>query len=483
MKTLLLVDGSSYLYRAFHALPDLRTKKGEPTGAIYGVLNMLRKLHKDVRADYSAAIFDAKGKTFRDDLYAEYKANREAMPDELTFQVQALHEAIGAMGWPLLVVEGVEADDVIGTLTKEAERDGTRVVISTGDKDMAQLVSPAVTLVNTMSNETLDEAGVEKKFGVKPVRFVDYLTLIGDSIDNIPGVTEQIIVPAREIIHDRFNCLYHPLVGVSPIYACGLAATQGLRIQDNSARFFENHSSPGGILTAPGKIEESTAKRLKDYWEGNFSGANVGKVAVLGDDLKYQGMTVSPVDAQLVEQLRWTAETVCSVFRVPAHMVGVGPQPTHNNVQALLTGYYAQCLQALIEAAETVLDDGLGTGEKIGVEFDTSSLLRMDTATQVKSLTDAIGGSLMAVNEARVKLDLPPLAGGDSVFLQQQYFSLQALAERDANSPFSKPDAAPPGAQATGTETAKLLNDMLTRLQILEHREEALHEKMMGRRK
>jgi DNA polymerase-1 len=188
MKTLLLVDGSSYLYRAFHALPDLRTTRGEPTGAIYGVLNMLRKLHKDVRADYSAVIFDAKGKTFRDDVYPAYKANREAMPDELTFQVQALHEAIRAMGWPLLVVEGVEADDVIGTLTKQAEAEGTRVVISTGDKDMAQLVSPAVTLVNTMSNETLDEASVEKKFGVKPERFIDYLTLIGDSIDNIPGV-------------------------------------------------------------------------------------------------------------------------------------------------------------------------------------------------------------------------------------------------------------------------------------------------------
>ena len=342
---------------------------------------------------------------------------------------------------------------------------------------------------NTYVLKQRDNRGVVTKLYVlDPTRVKPLISPSGEvfydlNIDNIPGVTEQIIVPAREIIHDRFNCLYHPLVGVSPIYACGLAATQGLRIQDNSARFFENHSSPGGILTAPGKIEESTAKRLKDYWEGNFSGANVGKVAVLGDDLKYQGMTVSPVDAQLVEQLRWTAETVCSVFRVPAHMVGVGPQPTHNNVQALLTGYYAQCLQALIEAAETVLDDGLGTGEKIGVEFDTSSLLRMDTATQVKSLTDAIGGSLMAVNEARVKLDLPPLAGGDSVFLQQQYFSLQALAERDANSPFSKPDAAPPGAQATGTETAKLLNDMLTRLQILEHREEALHEKMMGRRK
>src|SRR5688572_4218747 len=149
---------------------------------------MLRKLHKDVAADYSAVVFDAKGKTFRDDVYPEYKATREKMPDDLGFQVEALHEAVDAMGWPRLVVAGVEADDVIGTLTKEAERMGARVIISTGDKDMAQLVSPAVTLVNTMSNETLDEAGVEKKFGVKPDRFLDYLTLIGDAIDNIPGV-------------------------------------------------------------------------------------------------------------------------------------------------------------------------------------------------------------------------------------------------------------------------------------------------------
>jgi DNA polymerase-1 len=149
---------------------------------------MLRKLHKDTPADYSAVVFDAKGKTFRDDMYAEYKANRERMPDELGFQVGALHEAIQAMGWPLLIVEGVEADDVIGTLTKQAGELGARVVISTGDKDMAQLVTPQVTLVNTMSNETLDEAGVEKKFGVTPDRFIDYLTLIGDAIDNIPGV-------------------------------------------------------------------------------------------------------------------------------------------------------------------------------------------------------------------------------------------------------------------------------------------------------
>jgi len=190
MKTLLLVDASSYLYRAFHALPDLRNKNGEPTGAVYGVLNMLRRLHRETRADYSACVFDAKGKTFREDAYAEYKANRPPMPDDLAAQIAPLHEAIEAMGWPLLIVEGVEADDVIGTLTRQAEARGVRVIISTGDKDIAQLVTPNVTLVNTMSNETLDEVGVEGKFGVKPERMVDYLTLIGDTVDNVPGVAK-----------------------------------------------------------------------------------------------------------------------------------------------------------------------------------------------------------------------------------------------------------------------------------------------------
>lgn len=188
MKTLLLVDGSSYLYRAFHALPDLRNKSGEPTGALYGVLNMLRRLHKDFPADYSACVFDAKGKTFRDDIYAEYKANRPPMPDDLGQQIAPLHAAIKAMGWPLLMIEGVEADDVIGCLAKQAEQQGMQVVISTGDKDMAQLVSPQVKLINTMSNEVLDEAGVEAKFGIPPNLIIDYLTLIGDSVDNVPGV-------------------------------------------------------------------------------------------------------------------------------------------------------------------------------------------------------------------------------------------------------------------------------------------------------
>jgi len=187
-KTLLLVDGSSYLYRAFHALPDLRNAAGEPTGAIYGVLNMLRRLLADYKADYLACVFDARGKTFRDDMYAQYKANRAPMPDDLGAQVGPLLDAIRASGWPLLQIDGVEADDVIGTLAREAEKRGLRCVISTGDKDLAQLVSDNVTLVNTMSNERLDPAGVKAKFGVPPERMLDYLTLVGDSVDNVPGV-------------------------------------------------------------------------------------------------------------------------------------------------------------------------------------------------------------------------------------------------------------------------------------------------------
>ncbi len=190
MKTLLLVDGSSYLYRAFHAMPDLRSPQGEPTGAIYGVLNMLRRLRKDYAADYSACVFDAKGKTFRDDWYPDYKAHRPPMPDDLRLQVEPLHEVVAAAGWNILMVDGVEADDVIGTLAQQAAAKGVRCIVSTGDKDLTQLVNAHVTLVNTMSNEVLDEAGVLAKFGVPPERIVDYLTLVGDTVDNVPGVSK-----------------------------------------------------------------------------------------------------------------------------------------------------------------------------------------------------------------------------------------------------------------------------------------------------
>lgn len=188
MKTLVLVDGSSYLYRAFYALPPLANAAGEPTGAVYGVVNMLNKLVNDYQPEHIAVVFDARGKTFRDELFAEYKANREAMPDDLSAQVEPLHTIIRARGLPLLQVPGVEADDVIGTLARQASAAGMKVVISTGDKDMAQLVDGNVTLINTMSNTVLDTDGVQEKFGVGPDGIIDYLALVGDTSDNIPGV-------------------------------------------------------------------------------------------------------------------------------------------------------------------------------------------------------------------------------------------------------------------------------------------------------
>lgn len=187
---LLLVDGSSYLYRAFHAMPDLRNSQGEPTGAIYGMVNMLRRARQEMPTTHIACIFDAKGKTFRDEWYPEYKAHRSPMPEDLVKQIEPIHHVVRALGWPVLMVPGVEADDVIGTLALQASQNGWKTVISTGDKDLAQLVNDHVSLVNTMTNEHLDRQGVIQKFGVPPERIVDYLSITGDTVDNIPGVTK-----------------------------------------------------------------------------------------------------------------------------------------------------------------------------------------------------------------------------------------------------------------------------------------------------
>jgi DNA polymerase-1 len=188
MSTLLLVDGSSYLYRAYHALPDLRTRSGEPTGALHGVINMLRRLAGEYPSAHRAVVFDAKGKTFRDDLYPEYKAHRPSMPEDLAAQIEPIHGAVRALGWPLLMVDGVEADDVIATLAAQASARGWQTVISTGDKDLTQLVDDHVLWVNTMSGEVLDRPAVEAKFGVGPERIIDYLALVGDTVDGVPGV-------------------------------------------------------------------------------------------------------------------------------------------------------------------------------------------------------------------------------------------------------------------------------------------------------
>jgi HK97 family phage portal protein len=258
--------------------------------------------------------------------------------------------------------------------------------------------------------------------------------------DNIAGIGSEIVVPASEIIHDRFNCLFHPLVGLSPIFAAGVAATQGLRIQDHSATFFANQSRPGGILVAPGKIDEATAARLKAAFDANYSGAYAGRTAVVGDALKFESIAVNADDSQLVEQLRWTAEIVAAVFHVPPYKIGVGEMPTNNNVQALNIEYYSQALQGLIEEAEACLDDGLGLdGTTIGTEFDVDNLLRMDSQTQMLVLKDGVGAGILAPNEARARVDLGPVEGGATPYLQQQNFALSALAKRDAgDDPFGK---------------------------------------------
>lgn len=187
-KPLILVDGTSYLYRAFHALPPLSNSRGEPTGAIYGVINMLRKLIKDTNPEHIAVVFDAKGKTFREELYTDYKAHRPTMPDELQQQIEPLYAIVRSLGLPIIIHEGVEADDVIGTLAEKAVQQGLPVLISTGDKDFAQLVCKHITLVNTMTNTTMDRSAVIEKFGVTPEQITDYLSLIGDTVDNVPGI-------------------------------------------------------------------------------------------------------------------------------------------------------------------------------------------------------------------------------------------------------------------------------------------------------
>lgn len=268
--------------------------------------------------------------------------------------------------------------------------------------------------------------------------------------DNVSGLLEtSIIVPASEIIHDRMNCLFHPLVGTSPIYAAGIAATQGISIQNNSAHFFANRSQPGGMLLAPGAISNETAQELKAAWVANYTGDNAGKIAVLGDGLKYEPIAMSAHDSQLIEQLKWTAEIVCGVFHVPSYKIGVGPLPSYDNIQALNTEYYSRCLQIQIEAAELCLDEGLEMKEGIGTEFDLDGLLRMDSAAQMEVLDKSKG--IMTPNEQRAKIDLEPVKGGNSPMLQQQNFSLEALAKRDAgDDPFgtTKPAAAPAAANA-----------------------------------
>jgi HK97 family phage portal protein len=277
-----------------------------------------------------------------------------------------------------------------------------------------------------------------------------------DSLSGIPEAT--IVVPAREIIHDRFNCFFHPLVGLSPIFAGGLASMHGLAIQNVSTKFFENGAQPGGVLTAPGAIANETATRLKEYWDTNFSGKKVGRIAVLGDGLKYEPMSANAVDSQLLQQLKWSAEVVASTYHVPPYKIGVGQLPTYNNVQALNIEYYSQCLQVLIEAIELCLDEGLGMGETIGTDLDLDGLLRMDSVTQLQVLDKA--KNLMTLDERRKRLNYPAMPlGGATVYLQKQDHSLEAIAARDrqlidAADRTPPPEVTPAAASAPDADVA-----------------------------
>lgn len=262
------------------------------------------------------------------------------------------------------------------------------------------------------------------------------------------NISEQnVVVPAREIIHDRFN-VDHWLVGRPPIMAAGLAAMQGLQIQMQSTRLFRNNSQPGGILTAPGNISEDDVERVKNHWQNKFTGDNVGKVAVLGSGLKYEKLSWTAVEGQMIEQLKWTAENVCSTYHVPPYMIGVGSEPAAGE-QGRTLRYYQQALQSLIEDAEVCMDEALGLTDVLGLgcEFDTDVLLRMDTASQADAITKLVGGSILTPNEGRKKFNQKPLPGGDTVYMQQQNYSLEALAKRDAqDDPFKTAPASVPSS-------------------------------------
>lgn len=263
-------------------------------------------------------------------------------------------------------------------------------------------------------------------------------------VDHLSELIDSVTVPASEIIHDRMPTLWHPLVGVSPLYACALAGTLGNRILNTSTGFFENQAMPGGLLTAPGRITDETAARLKKDFEEKFTGANRGRLAVLGDGLKFEVMQMTAEAAQLAEQLKLSREEIATAFHYPLFKLG-GPMPPYaGNVEALITAYYTDCLQVLVESIELCLDEGLELPSGQGTEFDLDNLMRMDTTTLVLANKEAVGAGIKSPNEARFSLNLKPTVGGETPYLQQQNYSLAALAKRDAmDDPFGKSAPAP----------------------------------------
>ncbi|WP_151724406.1 phage portal protein [Acinetobacter ursingii] len=254
---------------------------------------------------------------------------------------------------------------------------------------------------------------------------------------------DNVIVPASEIIHDRINAIYHPLVGLTPIMACSLASEQGISILRNSKNFFANGSKPGGVIEVPGPLDATKAQEVKTKWDANYSGANVGKTGLLSDGAKYVNISMSAIDSQLIEQLGMSARIVCTAFNVPPFKIGVTDVQGATKVSDLNEIYYSDCLQSYIEARENLLDEGLDLPSYgVAAFLDLDVLIRMDSSSKIAYFKDGISAGIFAPNEARQKLGYLPVKGGESPYLQQQNYNLEALAKRDAkDDPFTKNDS------------------------------------------
>lgn len=270
--------------------------------------------------------------------------------------------------------------------------------------------------------------------------------------DHLSGLEQEVVVPASEIIHDRAKCMFHPLVGVPPLYASALSGTHGRRIQQNAAKFFENMSRPSGMLTAEHIIDDVTAARLKAEFEKNFAGQNIGRMMVAGSGLQYQALSMPAEASQLIEQLEMTAQDIARAFLVPLYKIGAGAMPAFPNVAALNLEYYQQVLQVHIEAIEDLLDKGLGLHKLgLGVEFDLDGLFRMDPKTRAETHEILMRSGVLASNEARQRWDLKPVSGGETVFIQHQMWPVNVLAQRK-HPPEEAAAAAAPAAPAANDD-------------------------------
>lgn len=334
---------------------------------------------------------------------------------------------------------------------------------------LANWVTSKLSCGNTVILKERDDRQVVKKLHILDWRLITplvtefgdvYYQLGGDWLAGLAETGEQPIVPASEIIHDRAVCLFHPLVGVGPLYAAARSATQGNRIQANSSKFFSNASRPSGMLTAPGIIKPETALRLKTVFEENFSGANIGRLFVAGDGLEYKGMSIPAEQSQLIEQLRWTGEDIARCLHVPAYKLGLGPAPTFNNIAQLNQDYYSQALQVLIESIELLLDEGLGmTGgpQQMGTELDLDGLLRMDPESLARTNEIEMRAGYRSPDEARHRVNLAPVKGGHTPYMQQQNWPLAQLADRPA--PGGTPPVPPAAPAAADPATAPAAAD------------------------